>query len=233
MTWFLTHPDIARQRPHWLAGAPGFEPGNGGIKIRCLTTWLRPIARAAFFEKRRADHTGATASDQRFRWRLHGLRAATAAGITRPARWHSRSVAQPGSAPRSGRGGRRFKSCHSDHYLKRLAPARQPKGAVAPRYGLPTARPTWSIDRRAVPFRDPDLVALIAKRNADAGLAASCRSAARLRPERRKCHFSRDEDRSGSEKPASLGVAAGNLSLQSSTSRRGTLPSPSAYGPFG
>src|SRR3981189_2799990 len=29
------------QRPDWLAGAPGFEPGNGGIKIRCLTTWLR------------------------------------------------------------------------------------------------------------------------------------------------------------------------------------------------
>src|SRR5207249_7682422 len=25
-----------------LAGAPGFEPGNAGIKIRCLTTWLRP-----------------------------------------------------------------------------------------------------------------------------------------------------------------------------------------------
>ena len=30
------------RRPDWLAGAPGFEPGNGGIKIRCLTTWLRP-----------------------------------------------------------------------------------------------------------------------------------------------------------------------------------------------
>ena len=29
----------------------------------------------------------------------------------------SRSVAQSGSAPRSGRGGRRFKSCHSDQYL--------------------------------------------------------------------------------------------------------------------
>jgi hypothetical protein len=27
----------------WLAGAGGFEPPNGGIKIRCLTTWLRPI----------------------------------------------------------------------------------------------------------------------------------------------------------------------------------------------
>lgn len=25
-----------------LVGAPGFEPGNGGIKIRCLTAWLRP-----------------------------------------------------------------------------------------------------------------------------------------------------------------------------------------------
>ena len=28
-----------------LAGAPGFEPGNGGIKIHCLTTWRRPIRR--------------------------------------------------------------------------------------------------------------------------------------------------------------------------------------------
>jgi hypothetical protein len=25
-----------------LAGAGGFEPPNGGIKIRCLTTWRRP-----------------------------------------------------------------------------------------------------------------------------------------------------------------------------------------------
>src|SRR4029077_1778120 len=28
--------------PDWLAGAGGFEPPYGGIKIRCLTTWLRP-----------------------------------------------------------------------------------------------------------------------------------------------------------------------------------------------
>ena len=27
----------------YLAGAGGLEPPNGGIKIRCLTTWLRPI----------------------------------------------------------------------------------------------------------------------------------------------------------------------------------------------
>ena len=25
-----------------MAGAPGFEPGNGGTKNRCLTAWLRP-----------------------------------------------------------------------------------------------------------------------------------------------------------------------------------------------
>src|SRR5205823_6066344 len=26
----------------WVAGAGGIEPPNGGIKIRCLTAWLRP-----------------------------------------------------------------------------------------------------------------------------------------------------------------------------------------------
>jgi hypothetical protein len=43
----------------WLAGAPGFEPGDGGIKIRCLTTWLRPndfgILREARGPYRRAE----------------------------------------------------------------------------------------------------------------------------------------------------------------------------------
>ena len=39
-----------------MAGAPGFEPGDGGIKIHCLTTWLRPNA---------ADHSDAARSDQR------------------------------------------------------------------------------------------------------------------------------------------------------------------------
>src|SRR4051812_863137 len=29
-------------RSYGLAGAPGFEPRNGGIEIRCLTTRLRP-----------------------------------------------------------------------------------------------------------------------------------------------------------------------------------------------
>ncbi len=30
-----------------LAGMGGFEPPNGGIKIRCLTTWLHPNRRWA------------------------------------------------------------------------------------------------------------------------------------------------------------------------------------------
>jgi hypothetical protein len=32
MSAVLPHPETM-PRPHWLAGAPGFEPGNGGIKI--------------------------------------------------------------------------------------------------------------------------------------------------------------------------------------------------------
>src|SRR5262249_6103708 len=31
--------------PDCVAGAGGIEPPNGGIKIRCLTAWLRPNAR--------------------------------------------------------------------------------------------------------------------------------------------------------------------------------------------
>jgi hypothetical protein len=38
-----------------LAGAGGLEPPNGGIKIRCLTTWLRPIGR-----RRRRRRSGRT-----------------------------------------------------------------------------------------------------------------------------------------------------------------------------
>src|SRR6266436_7143141 len=33
MSAVLPHLEITPQRPDWLAGAPGFEPGNGGIKI--------------------------------------------------------------------------------------------------------------------------------------------------------------------------------------------------------
>jgi hypothetical protein len=29
---FSLRAEMGPERPHWLAGAPGFEPGNGGIK---------------------------------------------------------------------------------------------------------------------------------------------------------------------------------------------------------
>src|SRR5215510_1565826 len=36
------HQSLARE----VAGAEGFEPPNGGIKTRCLTTWRRPNYRS-------------------------------------------------------------------------------------------------------------------------------------------------------------------------------------------
>ena len=66
---FSHHFGTSVTRAELGAGAPGFEPGNGGIKIRCLTTWLRPnrYRRAASkpFRVRRADHSGADLPDQR------------------------------------------------------------------------------------------------------------------------------------------------------------------------
>lgn len=46
----------------------------------------------------------------------------------RPTGSESRSVAQPGSAPRLGRGGRRFESCHSDHPGSRSLRTRREAG---------------------------------------------------------------------------------------------------------
>ncbi len=54
-----------------LAGAGGIEPPNGGIKIRCLTAWLRPNApeKAANLGGR-AEHNDAISADQQ-KCRLH------------------------------------------------------------------------------------------------------------------------------------------------------------------
>ena len=46
----------------------------------------------------------------------------------------SRSIAQPGSAPRSGRGGRRFKSCYSDQIFQRVT--RSPENKSSPVHGF-------------------------------------------------------------------------------------------------
>ena len=42
----------------WLAGAGGFEPPYGGIKIHCLTTWRRPKAEAEGGEPCRETRSG-------------------------------------------------------------------------------------------------------------------------------------------------------------------------------
>jgi hypothetical protein len=51
-----------------MAGAGGFEPPNGGIKIRCLTTWRRPNGSAvtafAIISPKRGDHSRVAAGSQ-------------------------------------------------------------------------------------------------------------------------------------------------------------------------
>src|SRR5512144_2705986 len=76
----------------------------------------------------------------------------------------SRSVAQSGSAPRSGRGGRRFKSCHSDQGTTRHGAAigrplsflvvGLPDGALARSSAIApsTDRRTASRERREATF---------------------------------------------------------------------------------
>ena len=40
----LHTPQVVSETRDWRAGAGGFEPPYGGIKIRCLTAWRRPSA---------------------------------------------------------------------------------------------------------------------------------------------------------------------------------------------
>jgi hypothetical protein len=70
-----------------------------------------------------------------------------------------RSVAQSGSAPRSGRGGRRFKSCHSDqtscrHFSVLSRRDRRPQARPGTVIGTETAFQTLAADLRAVTDRN-------------------------------------------------------------------------------
>ncbi len=109
-----------------MAGAPGFEPGNGGTKNRCLTAWRRPNASASRvsraprqqgalrakgyvrgFRKAFLDAPQDHAARIRFAVAQAGsprYKPATRCAGAIPVR-RDRSVAQSGSAPRSGRGG--------------------------------------------------------------------------------------------------------------------------------
>ena len=114
-----------------MAGAPGFEPGNGGTKNRCLTTWRRP-SRTGLARSRAAVCSPAFLPMQRPRLQLSHhvhrpvlsrLHWAKALAISRAS---VRSIAQPGRAPSSGGGGRKFESCYSDHSLSRPFPTPYP-----------------------------------------------------------------------------------------------------------
>src|SRR5262249_38371308 len=63
------------RRPEWMAGAGGIEPPNGGIKIRCLTAWLRPNGAGresgdAANARRPRRSIGRTAPIQQAAWRI-------------------------------------------------------------------------------------------------------------------------------------------------------------------
>lgn len=85
------------------------------------------------------------------------LRQRATLAISRPP--VDRSVAQSGSAPRSGRGGRRFKSCHSDHSFQALG-LMGLKRPVGFRYRRNTAARATSIHScPAACFRSPTVAA--------------------------------------------------------------------------
>ncbi len=118
-----------RNRHDWLAGAPGFEPGITGPKPVALPLGHAPPRHPG----RRSGAASYIGSDCRRQRRPPGpggrgtaaLLASHGDAIRRLRRL--RSVAQPGSAPRSGRGGRRFKSCHSDQHPAEIGrPSPQP-----------------------------------------------------------------------------------------------------------
>jgi hypothetical protein len=107
-------------RPSTSGGAPltewlGRQDSNLGMavpKTAALPLGDAPMAadhncRGGAKQRRPIRTTTSLAGPQRC-----GLRARGALAISGPR--ERRSVAQSGSAPRSGRGGRRFKSCHSD-----------------------------------------------------------------------------------------------------------------------
>jgi hypothetical protein len=83
-----------------LAGAEGIEPSYGGIKIRCLTAWLRPITRQGtrvkYMERRRGTRcrnetaAASTAGARRQRGPAPRLRTTRSSVMSTPS--HARGV---------------------------------------------------------------------------------------------------------------------------------------------
>ncbi len=106
----------ASHRRGTLAGELGLEPRTTVPKTAVLplhhspagtySPRVRPVGAG---EIAQATPRCNASAQRRVTGRLLGRRPSSIRSLPK-----SRSVAQPGRAPRSGRGGRRFKSCHSD-----------------------------------------------------------------------------------------------------------------------
>ena len=132
-----------------MAGAPGFEPGNGGTKNRCLTTWRRPNRVTTW--SRAAVISPARRRMQRPVLHFRQLHSSCEDVICLFQRLRSisppsvRSIAQPGRALSSGGRGRRFKSCYSDQLFP---PCLQDMRALLPEGAfLLVGTPTESLPR--------------------------------------------------------------------------------------
>ena len=108
-----------------MAGAPGFEPGNGGTKNRCLTTWRRPNCGGVYSSRR-----GAARGNRRLSAGERGLCRA------RPEPVRDGAAGRPESPVRPADAGR---------HERPLRPRTWPGGPVGERPGQ--ARKLWRIRR--------------------------------------------------------------------------------------
>jgi hypothetical protein len=77
-TGTFPHADTVSEDRDWGAGAGGFEPPYGGIKIRCLTAWRRPNFCRGGTSRSAPDHNWRASSPQpRERPAIYSLRKAT------------------------------------------------------------------------------------------------------------------------------------------------------------
>jgi hypothetical protein len=85
-----------------LAGAGGFEPPHGGIKIRCLTAWLRPKLSVAGRSRDSLLGPPGVAGNNRHGSRRAKIRlAATGASLSLQVHAHSYVGASPDWQPRT------------------------------------------------------------------------------------------------------------------------------------
>ena len=117
------------------------------------------------------------------------------AGVIRPA--FSRSVAQSGSAPRSGRGGRRFKSCHSDQLHTQAAELAQLSGKDSELWNARVHKGVHRYALRMVTLRQDSRGNYIARKRLPDDVQGRVRAAVRRSGSRRSSRAR--QHRSGSE----------------------------------